>query len=168
MNSNLLFNFTVNEATNTILVTREFNADLNLVWRAFTEPAILDQWWAPKPYMTVTKSMDFNVGGTWLYAMVAPTGEKHWCLANYKAIDLHKSFSALDSFCDEEGNMNQEIPSGLWTNQFKENNTKTTFEIAIVYEKLDDIKTIIELGFEEGFTMALGNLDEYFEAKKQD
>ncbi len=76
MNSNLLFNFTVKEDASTILVTREFNSKLNLVWSAFTEPAILDQWWAPKPYITETKSMVFSVGGTWLYAMVAPTGEK--------------------------------------------------------------------------------------------
>jgi uncharacterized protein YndB with AHSA1/START domain len=76
MNSNLLFNFTVKEDASTILVTREFNLKLNLVWSAFTEPAILDQWWAPKPYRTETKSMAFSVGGTWLYAMVAPTGEK--------------------------------------------------------------------------------------------
>ena len=43
----LLFDFTVDKATNTIHVTREFAADLDLVWDAFTKSEMLDQWSAP-------------------------------------------------------------------------------------------------------------------------
>ena len=78
MKSPLLFDFTVNKENNSVQVTREFNADLPLVWEAWTNPEILDQWWAPKPYQTKTKSMDFRVGGVWLYAMVSPENETHW------------------------------------------------------------------------------------------
>ena len=58
MNTNLLFDFTVNKETNTIHVKREFAANLHFVWDAWTKPELLDLWWAPKPYRTVTKSMD--------------------------------------------------------------------------------------------------------------
>jgi uncharacterized protein YndB with AHSA1/START domain len=44
MTNSLLFDFTVDKATKTVLITREFNADLSLVWDAFTTPEILDQW----------------------------------------------------------------------------------------------------------------------------
>ena len=68
---NLLFDFTVDKATATIYITREFAADLDLVWDAFTKAEILDQWVGPKPYRVQTKEMDFRVGGRWLYAMLS-------------------------------------------------------------------------------------------------
>ena len=74
MNSSLLFHFTVNKENNTIEVIREFDADLKLVWQAWTTPELLAQWWAPKPYGIQTKSFDFRPDGTWLYAMIGPVG----------------------------------------------------------------------------------------------
>ena len=68
---NLLFDFTVDKATATIHITREFAADLDLVWDAFTKAEILDQWMGPKPYRVQTKEMDFREGGRWLYAMIS-------------------------------------------------------------------------------------------------
>jgi uncharacterized protein YndB with AHSA1/START domain len=50
---------------------REFNADISLVWRAWTEPELRDQWWAPAPWICETKSMDFSEGGRWHYDMEA-------------------------------------------------------------------------------------------------
>lgn len=66
MNTILKFDFTVNKDNNTVSITREFDAELDLVWEAWTNPEMLDQWWAPKPYETKTKNMDFRVGGSWL------------------------------------------------------------------------------------------------------
>jgi hypothetical protein len=74
---NLLFDFTVDKATNSIHITREFAADLDLVWDAFTNAEILDQWSAPKPWKARTKEMDFREGGRWLYAMVSPGKPKN-------------------------------------------------------------------------------------------
>ena len=76
MNNNLQFDFTVDKAAKTIYVTREFDADLSLVWDAFTKAEILDQWVAPKPFVAKTKFMDFKVGGQRLYAMVSPEGHE--------------------------------------------------------------------------------------------
>lgn len=163
MNSNLLFDFSVNKENNTINVKREFAADLNLVWAAWTTPELLDQWWAPKPYRTRTKSMDFRVGGSWFYAMISPENESHWCRADYKTIEHHKGFSGLDAFCDENGNINNDFPRSLWTNTFVEHGNNTTVNIVITYDNLADLEKIIQLGFKEGFTMALGNLDQYIE-----
>ena len=165
MNKKLLFDFTVDKANKKVLVKREFAADLNLVWSAWTDPKILDLWWAPKPYQTKTKSMDFRVGGSWLYAMVSPQGETHWCRADYKTIETLKSFSGLDAFCDEKGTINTDFPRTLWTNTFTENKDTTTVNITAQYDSLEDLEKIIQMGFKEGFTMALGNLDQYIEAQ---
>ncbi len=164
MNANL-FDFSVNKERKTINVKREFAADLNDVWDAWTKPELLDLWWAPKPYQAKTKQMDFREGGHWLYAMISPADEKQWCKCDYKKIEPLKSYSALDAFCDEDGNVNQQFPRSFWTNTFNGNGDSTIVDILIEYEDLADLEKIIEMGFKEGFTMALGNLDQYLEAK---
>jgi len=161
----LLFDFTVDKENNTINVQREFAANLELVWEAWTNPEILDQWWAPKPYRAETKSLDFRVGGTWLYAMVSPQNEKQWCKADYKEIESQKSLAWLDAFCDGNGNENKEKPRSLWSNIFTEKNGVTTVAITLQHDNLADIEVMIKMGFKEGFTMALENLDQYIEAQ---
>lgn len=160
MNTTLLFDFTVDKENKTIHVTREFAADLARVWDAWTKPELLDQWWAPRPYRTVTKSMDFREGGRWHYAMVGPENETHWCLNDYRHIDVQKSFSGLDAFCDENGTINTDFPRTIWRNVFTADGDTTMVSISLAYDDLADLEKIIELGFREGFTMALGNLDE--------
>lgn len=165
MTPHLHFDFTVNKENNTIHVEREFAAGLPLVWDAWTTPELLDQWWAPKPYRVETKTMDFRTGGHWFYAMISPENVAHWCRADYSLVEPHKAFAGLDAFCDEEGNINEDFPRSNWNVSFAETGEHTTVNITIGYQSLSDLEKIIELGFKEGFTMALGNLDQYFESK---
>ncbi len=165
MNKTILFNFLVDKENNKIKVERSFNAPLDLVWAAWTEAEILDQWWAPKPWKTETKSMDFREGGRWLYAMAGPEGEKHWCLLDYKTIDPKKSFSGIDAFCDEQGNLSKEMPRSSWKNRFTDQQDSTVVNIEIGFDKLSDLETIIQMGFKEGFTMGMENLDQYIQAQ---
>jgi len=142
-------------------VTREFNGPIDLVWRAWTEPALLDQWWAPKPWKTVTKSMDFREGGRWLYSMNGPDGEQHWCLGVYGKITYQQNFQAQDAFCDEEGNIDSStVPSMHWNVTFRETGSRTKVLVTISLPSEEAMETIIEMGFKEGFTAAHGNLDE--------
>ncbi len=168
MNSNLLFDFTVDKENNTINIKREFDANLELVWEAWTNPEILDQWWAPKPYHIETKSLDLRVGGMWLYAMVSPKDEKMWCKADYKIIETNKILSWLDAFCDENGIENTIKPRSLWTNNFDENNNITTVNIFLKHDKLEHIEALIEMGFKEGFTTGLNQLDELLKTLKSE
>lgn len=160
MKKSVLFNFLVDKEQKQIKVERSFSAPLNLVWSAWTEAEILDQWWAPKPYRTETKSMDFREGGLWLYSMVSPEGDRHYCRADYKTIQHQKQYSALDAFCDEDGNINQDFPRMFWTNSFTEQQESTVVNIVVQYDALEDLEKIVEMGFKEGFAMAMDNLDE--------
>ncbi len=165
MNSNLLFDFSVNREKKTISVKREFNAGLQLVWDAWTKPELLDHWWAPKPFKTKTKSMDFRVGGSWLYAMIGPDNTTHWSRADYKKIENLKLFTGLDAFCDENGNINPQLPRTLWTVSFNEKEGKTLVNILLEYKELTSLEQIIQMGFREGFTAAMENLDQYIESQ---
>lgn len=143
-----------------LIVTRSFDASLDKVWQAWTESALLEKWWAPKPYKAETKVMDFSVGGLWLYAMVSPEGEKHWCRVDFKTIDTGKSYTASNGFCDEDGNMNKDFPIMQWENQFAAAGDKTNVIVELTFESEEELEKIVAMGFKEGFSMALGNLDE--------
>jgi uncharacterized protein YndB with AHSA1/START domain len=160
MNKAILFNFNVDKENNQIKVERSFNAPIDLVWSAWTKAEILDQWWAPKPWAAQTKSMDFREGGHWLYAMVSPEGEKHWGKVEYLKIIPQEFFSALDGFSDENGNFNATLPRNKWENNFSGKDEKTIVNILLSFDTLEDLEKIIEMGFKEGFTMGLNQLDE--------
>lgn len=162
MNKAILFNFTVDKDSNKIFVDREFDAPRELVWAAWTQSDILDRWWAPKPWVAKTKHMDFREGGYWLYAMIGPEGETHWSRADYREINPEVQFLAVDGFCDENGEMNREMPTNVWDNRFETTTADTTIVyIELTFETLEDLETIIEMGFREGFTAGLENLDDY-------
>jgi uncharacterized protein YndB with AHSA1/START domain len=165
MKTLLQFNFEADKANNQIHLSRAFLAGKDLVWDAWTKPELLDQWWAPKPYQTKTKSMDFSDGGRWLYCMVSPSNEVHCCCADYSNIKPQNSYQALDAFCDEEGILNPAFPRANWSVTFHAEEQQTLVKITITYEQLSDLEKIIELGFKEGFTMAMENLDQYLEAQ---
>lgn len=166
MIQNLQFDFIVDKENKSIQVLRHFNAGLQLVWDAWTKPELLDLWWAPKPFKTVTKSMDFKVGGTWLYNMLGPEGESFWCKNEFTSINTLSDFKGIDGFCDENGVFNTEMPRHNWLTSFKSVDGKTAVTVKIDYDSLEDLEKIIEMGFKEGFTMALQNLDELLAASK--
>ena len=156
--------FVVDKQNNKVRVIREFAAPLSKVWAAWTQSELLDQWWAPKPWKAVTKKMEFKEGGHWLYTMVGPEGEEHWCRADFKSVSPMKSFEGIDAFCDPQGKINSDFPVVHWYLNFSEEKNKTIVNIEIVFDSLADLDKYIEMGFKEGFTMALGNLDELFVA----
>ena len=153
-------NFVVDKQNNKVKVTREFAAPLSKVWAAWTQSELLDQWWAPKPWKTNTKKIEFKEGGHWLYVMAGPEGEEHWCRADFKNVSPMKSFEGIDAFCDLQGKINTDFPVVHWSLNFSEAKNKTTVNVEIALDSLADLEKYIEMGFKEGFTMALGNLDE--------
>ncbi len=160
MSPKLAFQFVVDKPNKCITVTREFAATRQEVWDAFTRPEILDQWWAPKPWKSRTKSMDFRVGGRRLYAMVGPEGEEHWAFFDYEQIHPPDFFSGIDGFADAEGNIKKEMPRMRWEVSFSDKGSTTLVTSLITLDDLTQLETIIKMGFKEGFTIALDGLDE--------
>jgi uncharacterized protein YndB with AHSA1/START domain len=152
--------YTKDLANKKLRVTREFDAPVEQVWKAWTESKLLDQWWAPKPWKANTQVMDFREGGHWRYYMEGPDGSRHYCRADYKDVIPNKSFGGLDAFCDEQGNINTEFPRMLWKSEFHQSGSGTKVEIEITYASIEDLEKIVEMGFKEGFAAAHNNLDE--------
>ena len=158
METNLLFEFTVDKPAKTVFITREFNAELPLVWDAFTKKELLDQWVAPKPWSARTKYMDFKVGGRRFYAMVSPEGLERWSVQEYTSITPKTNFKMHNAFADE--NENAELPGSDWDYNFSEQNGITKVSITIYNDSLTRLEKMIEMGFEPGFKMSIDNLDQ--------
>ena len=150
--------FSVDKTTKTVTFSREFDADLSLVWDAYTKPEILDQWWAPKPWTSKTKFMDFEVGGRRFYAMVSPEGQERWSVQKYTSISPKTNFKLLNAFADKDEN--PELPGSEWDLTFSEQNGKTTVHISIYNESLARLEKMLDMGFKEGTAMTLKNLEE--------
>jgi uncharacterized protein YndB with AHSA1/START domain len=155
--NNLLFDFTVDKSSKTVFVNKEFDAGLSLVWDAFTKQEILDQWWAPKPWASRTKFMNFEVGGKRFYAMVGPEGQEHWSIQEFTSITPTTNFKMLVAFSDKEEN--PELPGSDWDLNFSEQNGITKVSIIIKNESLTRMEHMIEMGFQGGFTMTLNYLE---------
>src|SRR5829696_5864378 len=135
MKNDLLFDFTIDKSTKTVFVNREFAADLSLVWDAFTKQEILDQWWAPKPYLSKTKYMDFKVGGRRFYAMVSPEGLENSQIQKYTYISPKTNFKYFSAFADKDENPS--LPGSDWDLSFSEQGGITKLSIIIKNDSLE-------------------------------
>jgi uncharacterized protein YndB with AHSA1/START domain len=159
MTNHLLFDFTVDKAAKTVYITREFAAELSLVWDAFTKPEILDQWTAPAPLTAKTKYMNFEVGGRRFYAMVSPDGQEiGWAIQTYTSITPKTNFKLYNAFADKDEN--PELPGSEWDYTFSEQNGITKVSITVYNESFERMEKMIEMGFSEGFEMTLKHLEE--------
>jgi uncharacterized protein YndB with AHSA1/START domain len=158
MNTNLLFDFTVDKTTKTVFIKREFAAELPLVWDAFTKAELLDQWVAPKPWMSKTKYMDFKVGGRRFYAMVSPEGLERWAIQEYTSISPKTNFKMHNTFADKDEN--PELLGSDWDFSFSEQDGITKLSLVITNESLERMEKMIEMGFVEGYKMTIDNLEE--------
>ena len=156
MNNHLLFDFNVDKAAKTVFITREFDAELPLVWDAFTKQEILDQWAAPAPMQCKTKYMNFEVGGRRFYAMVSPEGQERWIIQEYTSITPKTNFKLYNSFADKDEN--PELPGSEWDHNFSEQNGITTVSITIFNESAERMEKLHE-GFRQGYTVMLTNLE---------
>lgn len=163
MESEIVINKDFDSAS--IYLMNVYKEDVSVVWDYFTKAELLDQWWAPKPWKCETKKLDFREGGAWNYAMVGPENEKHYAGVNYQEITFHRSISCADFFTDENGNLNTSFPSVNWLIGFTGVEEGTKLTVNIHFNSENDMKQILDMGFEEGFKMGLSQLSELLNKK---
>lgn len=156
----LEYGFTVDKHNNTITIIREYDAPLEKVWKAWTTSEMLDQWWGPKPWRAITKSLDFREGGHWHYSMNGPEGEVQWGKFDYLTIEPNESFTGKDGFSDENGTLDTTLPQNHWELRMSQTGNTVMVDMLLTFEKAEDIDTYIDMGFREGITHTLGQLEE--------
>jgi uncharacterized protein YndB with AHSA1/START domain len=155
------FVFEPNLATKEIYISCEFNAPVEKVWKAWTDPGLIEKWIAPKPWTAKIKIMDFIVGGIWLYAMIGPEGQKHWSYAEFTAIEIGSTISSTNMFSDEDGNTAADAPKSYTKTKFLSiDGNKTKVDVVKTFTNEATVKMFVEMGFKEGTIMGYNQLNE--------
>lgn len=103
---------TVNDAER-MVVTRVFDAPRELVWKAWTDPKYVQQWWGPKGFTSPFCRMDFRVGGKFLYCMKSPDGQEFWNGGEYHEIVPFEKIVSSMYFADSKGNKVEPADYGI-------------------------------------------------------
>jgi len=160
MKPDLRFDFIADMQKSTLTVRREFAAKRQLVWDCYTKCELLDQWYAPKPLTTKTKSFDFREGGHWHFAMIDPNGTHYWSRTDYETITPIDGYTGYDGFTDETGVINPDLPRSHINMTFTDKGNHTLTETVVSYNAPEDLQTVIDMGMEGGMASTLERLDE--------
>jgi uncharacterized protein YndB with AHSA1/START domain len=90
--------------TERMTITRVFDAPRELVWKAWTDPKYVMQWWGPKGFTSPTCKIDFRVGGKFLCSMKSPDGQEFFNAGEYHEIIPHEKIVSSMYFADAQGN----------------------------------------------------------------
>jgi uncharacterized protein YndB with AHSA1/START domain len=96
-----------------MVVTRVFDAPRELVWKAWTDPKYVMQWWGPKGFTSPVCEIDFRVGGKYLCGMRTPDGQEFWNAGEYHEIVLHEKIVSSMYFSDAKGNKIEAAELGI-------------------------------------------------------
>ncbi len=147
-----------------IELKRFFKAPRDLVWRAYTEPELISQWWAPGDASTEVKEMDVREGGRWHYCMRGEWGES-WGLMTFDEVQRPERLGYVDAFSNEEGDAIP--PEGHGLNTYVERDGGTLVINRTRYATADDLVKVLGMGMEEGIAMTFDNLEHLLERIQQ-
>ena len=95
-------------------ISRVHDAPRGLVWKCFTDPECMKQWWGPKGFTVIQSKMDLRVGGTYLYGMKAPNGQPMWGKFTYREIVPQEKLVFINSFSDEKCGLSRHPMAPTW------------------------------------------------------
>ena len=141
-----------------ILITREFDAPKDLVYKAFTTPELVERWWTAKRGEMTTCEIDLRVGGKWRYVMQTPDGIEVGFHGEYREIVPNERIVSTEIF---EG-MPEGAPeeAAVNTATFTEENGRTKLEILVQHSNKQFRDMHVESGMEAGLQDAMDLLEE--------
>lgn len=137
----------------TVTIKRTFDAPIELVWKAWTEPEHIVQWWSPKGTETKIIEHEFSVGGKWKYAMPMPNGQEFIAEGTYtEIVELKKIISKADFKPMTEGVEIQSL--------FEKDGDKTHFTFNVVHPTEEYKIQQEKMGILNGWGSVFSRLDE--------
>jgi uncharacterized protein YndB with AHSA1/START domain len=159
------------------VISRVFDAPRDLVWKAFTEPERMRQWWGPKGFKVIVSKMDLRPGGTYHYGLESPDGKAMWGKFVYREITPPQRMVFINSFSDEAGGVTRHPMAPTWplemlsTFTFEElpgGETKFTVRWAAYNASEEEQKTFDTShdGMNQGWSGTMEQLTAYLAAAK--
>ena len=141
-----------------VVMERTFDAPREVVFKAFTDPNAVPQWWGRRSQTTTVDKMEVGVGGTWRYVCRDSGGNEYAFNGVYKKVEAPRLLSSTFSF---EG-----IPGDhelLQTVMFEDLGGKTKVTSTAFYAKIEDLDGMVASGMEAGATESWDRLAEFLE-----
>lgn len=134
----------INREQKTVKMERVFDAPAELVWKVYTNPDLIPQWWGIDGTTTVVDKMDFRIGGAWRFVQKGQNGEEYGFRGEYKDIVPGKLIKQTFEFELMAGHILTE------TLEFIEENGKTRLVNISYYDTLEDLEGMVASGMEKG------------------
>lgn len=143
----------------TFTVTAHFPAPVDRVWQVWDNPRLLERWWGPPTYPATVVEHALTPGGLVRYFMTGPEGDRHHGMFRVLSVDAPHGFVFEDAFADEHGAVNADLPVSTSTVSLVAETGGTTMTIRSVYPSREALDQVMEMGMEEGISLALGQID---------
>jgi uncharacterized protein YndB with AHSA1/START domain len=140
-----------------ILITREFDAPAELVWRAFTTPELVRRWWTARRGEMTVAEIDLRAGGRWRYAMVMPDGTEVGFHGEYREVVPYERIVSTEAY---EGIPDPDEHAAVNVLTLTEHDGRTTLSILVEHPTKEGRDMHIESGMEGGLQDALDLLEE--------
>ena len=147
----------------TMTLTAEFAAPVERLWEAFTEPRQLERFWGPPGYPATFTEFDLHAGGRARYHMTSPKGEQYHGVWEFLEIDGPRTFTALDSFADENGEVLAQMPTSRMVFVFDQTPTGSRLVNTTHFDSAEALEKVVAMGAVEGSTLAINQLDRVLE-----
>ena len=143
-----------------IVMTRIFDAPRELVFKAYTDPNLIPQWWGPRNLTTTVDKMDVRPGGAWRFVQRGPDDSEYAFSGVYREIVPPERL--VDTF-EFEGMPGHVL---LETVTFEEQDGKTKLVVTSLFQTVEDRDGMLKSGMEEGAAETMDRLEEYMEKEK--
>jgi uncharacterized protein YndB with AHSA1/START domain len=143
-----------------ILITREFDASKDLVYKAWTTPELVKRWWNAKRGEVTLCEIDLRVGGKWRYVMIADNGTEVGFHGEFREIVPGERIVSTEVYEGLPEGVSEEEGRTVNTVTFTEENGRTTLTILVQASNKVSRDAIIDSGMEAGLQDALDLLEE--------
>lgn len=161
---------TTNVEGRVLVIERIFNAPRDLVFKAYSEPEHLANWWGPSGWQTEIHKFEFKPSGVWHYCMRCTDenqgeffGQESWGKSVYQEIIVPEKIVYTDVFADQEGNAVDGAPEMLITINFVEHEGKTKLITRSQFASTEALKEVMDMGVVQGMTSQFERLDDLLE-----
>ncbi|MGX1702208.1 SRPBCC family protein [Microbacterium sp. NPDC055357] len=151
----------------TMTLTADFDAPVERVWSAFTDPSQLERFWGPPGWPATFPTFDLTVGGRAVYTMTSPQGEKSSGSWEFLEIDEPRGFTVLDNFVNEDGAPLEGMPAMRVVFRFEPTETGSRLINTTYFDSADALEQVVAFGAVEGSTMAINQLDRVLQGLRE-
>lgn len=149
----------------TLTITAEFDADAEQLWELWSDPRQLERWWSPPSHSSTFVEHELTVGACTTYFMTGPDGEKHHGSWRIEEVEPPHRLRIKDADVDEEGNPADGGPAAM-TVTIAETDGTATMSVQTHFADRESMEQTIEMGFEQGMTETLNQVDPLLGAAK--